>query len=100
MTTWLRYHNKPIVAEMIAWTPGFDMAGVSVSDVDKAAGCPKDGDMIRRNPDDHNDRWLVNAAFFKKNFDDVPMMPDNLATMAGGQDDPIARQLRDPKGLG
>lgn len=42
---------------------------VSVSDVDKANGSPKLGDMIARNPKNHNDQWLVAEKYFKDNFE-------------------------------
>jgi hypothetical protein len=68
MTTYTRYRRKQI-AELAPWTPGFDMQGVSVSDADRAAGSPKSGDMIARNPKNHADRWLVSAAYFEENFE-------------------------------
>jgi len=57
------------IAEMADWEPGFDMAGVSVSATDAAAGSPKEGDMIARNPENHEDRWLVAADYFEANFE-------------------------------
>ena len=59
------------VAEMADWEPGFDMAGVSVSEPDAAAGSPKAGDKIVRNPKNHMDMWLVAAAYFADNFGPV-----------------------------
>jgi hypothetical protein len=44
---------------------------VSISDVDKANGSPKIGDMIARNPKNHNDQWLVAEKYFKDNFEDI-----------------------------
>lgn len=41
---------------------------VSISDVDKANGSPKLGDMIARNPKNHRDQWLVSEQYFKDNF--------------------------------
>jgi len=41
---------------------------VSVSVVDIENGSPKLGDMIARNPENHNDKWLVAAEYFKNNF--------------------------------
>lgn len=57
---------------MIAWTPGYDMLGVSVSDADLEAGSPKAGDMIARNPQNPADRWLVAAKYFRDNLEPVP----------------------------
>jgi len=53
---------------MTPWTPGFDMVAVSISAADKANGSPKAGDMIARNPLNHDDLWLVAAAYFFANF--------------------------------
>lgn len=62
-----KYRRKQI-AEMADWEPGYDMTGVSVSAADKAAGSPKIGDKIARNPKNHADEWLVAAAYFADNF--------------------------------
>lgn len=42
---------------------------VSISDVDKYNGSPRIGDMIARNPKNHNDQWLVAEQYFKDNFE-------------------------------
>ena len=44
---------------------------ISISDADKANGSPKIGDMIARNPKNHNDQWLVAEKYFKDNFEEV-----------------------------
>ncbi len=44
---------------------------VSVSDSDLQNGSPKIGDMIARNPKNHNDKWLVAAQYFADNFEPV-----------------------------
>lgn len=83
-----RYRRSQI-AELADWTPGFDMAGVSVSDADKQAGSPKHGDKIARNPANHADRWLVAADYFAANFEaaikaaqpeEMPSTADDEAT--------------------
>jgi len=61
-------YQRTAVAEMAEWHPGFDMTGVSVSEADQKAGSPKAGDMIARNPKNHEDRWLVAADYFVDNF--------------------------------
>ena len=65
-----KYRRKQI-AELADWYPGFDMTAVSLSDADKAAGSPKIGDKIARNPTNHTDRWLVAANYFAVNFEPV-----------------------------
>lgn len=62
-------YRRTGLSEMIQWTPGFDMTGVSVSDADRANGSPKPGDMIARNPKSHDDRWLVAKAYFEANLE-------------------------------
>ena len=44
---------------------------VSISSVDMQNGSPKIGDMIARNPKDHNDQWLVAEQYFKDNFEQL-----------------------------
>jgi len=44
---------------------------VSISKEDRKNGSPKLGDMIARNPKNHNDQWLVNEQYFKDNFEET-----------------------------
>lgn len=41
---------------------------ISLSMEDKENGSPKIGDMIARNPNNHEDQWLVAAKYFEENF--------------------------------
>ncbi len=41
---------------------------ISISQPDIAMGSPRTGDMIARNPENHDDRWLVAAEYFTANF--------------------------------
>ena len=41
---------------------------ISISQVDEDMGSPKIGDMIARNPKNHNDQWLVAKEYFEANF--------------------------------
>jgi hypothetical protein len=68
MSNFKPYRRKQI-AELRTWQPGDDMFGVSVSTPDQLAGSPKEGDMIARNPKNHEDRWLVAAQYFADNFE-------------------------------
>ena len=43
---------------------------VSISGADLKNGSPKIGDMIARNPKNHNDQWLVAEQYFKDNFEE------------------------------
>src|SRR5690242_13121174 len=57
-------YRRTQIAEMRPWRPSDDMARVSISAADKEAGSPRAGDMIARNPKNHDDQWLVAAAYF------------------------------------
>ena len=67
---WKQYKRKGL-SEMTPYTEGIDMSRVSVSESDKEAGSPKEGDMIARNPKDHNDQWLVAKKYFEDNLEEV-----------------------------
>jgi hypothetical protein len=75
MAEFTQYRRKQI-AELRPYDPegedksGFHLA-VSVSQEDLKAGSPKLGDMIARNPKNHNDMWLVAAQYFADNFESV-----------------------------
>ena len=57
---------RPVTTEELN-TSMFDSL-VSISDADFNNGSPLQGDMIARNPTNHNDQWLVAAKYFKANF--------------------------------
>lgn len=65
-----QYRRKQI-AELRPFVREDDMYGISVSLEDAKAGSPKEGDMIARNPKNHADMWLVAAAYFADNFEEV-----------------------------
>jgi hypothetical protein len=66
-----QYRRKQI-AELRPFVPGEVLdARVSVSEADRAAGSPRPGDMIARNPKNHEDQWLVAAAYFADNFEAI-----------------------------
>nr|BDD48401.1 hypothetical protein 7 [Balneolaceae bacterium] len=74
MSEWEKYRKKGI-AEMREVTPdeiwtGLDPS-ISISESDKKNGSPKAGDMIARNPDDHEDQWLVAADFHEANYERI-----------------------------
>jgi len=63
MSLWKKY-RKVATTEMRPYVPGEDLLGISVSDQDN----PTLGDMIARNPNNHDDQWLVARAYFQKNY--------------------------------
>ena len=66
-----KQYKRSQIAEMARWVPGMDITDVSISKPDQEAGSPKDGDMIARNPKNHNDKWLVAAQYFADNFEEI-----------------------------
>ena len=73
MSGFKQYRRKQI-AELRPYDPSNRDAfglpdGVSMSAEDVKSGSPKLGDMIARNPKNHDDQWLVAAAYFADNFE-------------------------------
>ena len=72
MSGQFQFYQRTQISEMRPWRPGEAVEGIAISEVDKAAGSPKEGDMIARNPSNHEDQWLVSAAYFAANFERDP----------------------------
>jgi len=71
MSEFKQYRRKS-VSEMRPYVDGETLDGkVSISDADLKAGSPKLGDMIARNPKNHNDQWLVAKAYFEDNLEAI-----------------------------
>jgi hypothetical protein len=68
--SWKQYRRKGN-SEMRPYIPGEPTDGISISDPDRANGSPKPGDMIARNPVNHEDQWLVAKAYFEQNLEPV-----------------------------
>ena len=65
-----KQYRRTQIAEMRPYEAGEQLShSVSISAPDKGAGSPKVGDMIARNPANHDDQWLVAAAYFAANFE-------------------------------
>jgi len=62
-------YKRKNIAEMRPYLEGEDMTSISISELDKQAGSPKEGDMIARNPENHADQWLVAQRYFLDNFE-------------------------------
>ena len=62
-------YKRKGLTEAIPWTHEVDMTRVSVSQSDKENGSPKIGDMIARNPKNHEDMWLIAAKYFEDNLE-------------------------------
>jgi hypothetical protein len=69
MSEFKKYIRKQI-AELRPYQEGEQLSErVSVSKADKESGSPKTGDMIARNPKNHEDQWLVSKQYFEDNFE-------------------------------
>ena len=67
-----KQYRRTQIAEMRQYVPGEVLSSrVSISAPDREAGSPKEGDMIARNPANHDDQWLVSAAYFAANFEAI-----------------------------
>jgi len=65
-------YRRTQIAEMRKYVVGEVLSDrVSISKPDKDAGSPKEGDMIARNPANHDDQWLVAKAYFEANFEEM-----------------------------
>ena len=53
---------------------------ISISSADQKNGSPKIGDMIARNPKNHNDQWLVAKDYFDENFEPVEQPKTCIST--------------------
>ena len=70
MSKFKNYKRKGL-SEMRPYELGEELAGISVSDPDMEAGSPKVGDMVARNPKNHQDQWLVAKKYFDDNLEIV-----------------------------
>lgn len=69
MSPFLLYRRTQI-AELRRYEEGEILSErVSISAADREAGSPMVGDMIARNPSNHEDQWLVAKAYFEANFE-------------------------------
>lgn len=70
-----QYKRKAIaelrpVTDQEVYTKTLD-SKISISPADKENGSPYYGDMIARNPNNHEDQWLVAKDYFKDNFEEA-----------------------------
>jgi hypothetical protein len=69
-------YKRTNIAEMHRYDPNdiypkAFMDKISISVEDKRNGSPKEGDMIVRNPENHDDVWLINKDYFEANFEEM-----------------------------
>lgn len=71
MSEFRKYRRKQI-AELRPFVENEVLSDrVSISAADLEMGSPKVGDMIARNPVNHQDQWLVAKDYFDVNFEEV-----------------------------
>jgi hypothetical protein len=69
---WKQYKRKGL-SEMRPYIQGEVLPPcVSISEADLKNGSPKVGDMIARNPKNHDDQWLVAEKYFNDNLELAP----------------------------
>ena len=65
-----KQYRKKQIAELRPYQEGEVLESkVSISEADLKSGSPKVGDMIARNPNKHEDQWLIEKEYFNKNFE-------------------------------
>lgn len=62
-------YRRTGTTELRPYVEDEDLTGVSISPEDAAAGSPRVGDMIARNPANHDDKWLVSEQYFANNYE-------------------------------
>lgn len=68
-----KQYKRTNIVEMAAYEDGSLLSSaVSITQADKENGSPKAGDMIARNPENHEDMWLVTKNDFAANFEVAP----------------------------
>lgn len=71
MSEFKQYRRKSI-SEMRPFIEGETLpSNVSISEADLKNGSPKVGDMIARNPKNHDDMWLVAKEYFEENLEPI-----------------------------
>lgn len=72
MSSEFRQYRRKSISEMRPYIEGEVLdSKVSISEADRNNGSPKAGDMIARNPKNHNDQWLVAKEYFEENLEPI-----------------------------
>lgn len=71
MSEKFKQYQRKQIAELRPHVKGEKMLNISVSAEDIKNGSPKEGDMIARNPKNHDDQWLVAGQYFIDNFEEI-----------------------------
>ena len=63
-----KHYRKSQTVEMRPYVEGESVSNITVAPEDRKIGSPQEGDMIARNPHNHNDQWLVSKKYFDENY--------------------------------
>jgi hypothetical protein len=67
-----KQYRRTQIAELRPFQEGEELSErISISQADRENASPKIGDMIARNPKNHDDQWLVAKQYFVDNFEPV-----------------------------
>jgi hypothetical protein len=70
--TWSLYKKVETKhVEMRPYVAGEDLSKVGVSTEVKLRGGPKVGDMICRDPENHDDQWTISMEYLKEKYEPV-----------------------------
>lgn len=69
-----QYERQVTTGELRPYVPGESLLNVTVNEKDiQDYGCPKEGDMIARDPKDRDNQWLVSKEYFERHYKLEPM---------------------------
>lgn len=72
MENQFKQYRRKSISEMRPFEKGEILeSNVSISQADRDNGSPKLGDMIARNPNNHEDQWLVAKQYFEENLEEI-----------------------------
>lgn len=66
-------YRKSGITELLPYNETMNMDGVTVGQDAIDSGSPKVGDMIARDPENHDDMWLVPESYFEANYEIDPV---------------------------
>jgi hypothetical protein len=67
-----KQYRKKQVSEMRPYEKGeYLSSSISINAIDRREGSPRVGDMIARDPTNHEDMWLVAEEYFNRNYEPV-----------------------------
>lgn len=79
MSTEFKQYQRTAISELRLITPlelnkgviALQRKGITISEEAFKNGSPINGDMIARNPNNHQDQWLITKQYFDENFIEI-----------------------------